>query len=283
MLEPAGNQELCSSCGDGPASAKLFVDGAHRCALCLDPLHVLKMLGATAVHAARGNFTPLRELFDYRSVYRSGRFYTPYLRMDGKELTHRLSSLAAHGVRPRIHAVGNHAASCASRSIADAGLRNLTLEHLTFLGDRDIEAVAATGAVASLQPGFIQRFGMGILDRRLVPELHAYPARSLLSAGVPLCFSSDNPCGPLDPLGNIRAAVGRTIADGRIVDAREAVSVEQAVSAYTVGGHHAVQGTLGQGLSVGAPADFVILDGHPIAAATRVVETWIAGRLVWTA
>jgi hypothetical protein len=26
-----------------------------------------------------------------------------------------------------------------------------------------------------------------------------------------------------------------------------------------------------------------VLDGHPVAAASRVVETWIDGRLAWSA
>src|SRR6185312_7587202 len=95
---------------------------------------------------------------------------------------------------------------------------------------------AATGAVASLQPGFIERFGRGVVERRMIPELRAYPAASLLRAGVPLALSSDNPCGPLDPLRNIRMAVERRLADGRVVDAREAITVEQAVAACTIGG-----------------------------------------------
>ena len=282
LLEPAGTDELCPSCGEGPASAKLFVDGAHRCALCLDPRHVLKMMGATATAAARGNFAPLRELFAYRSVYRSGRFYTPYLRMDTGALTRRLEMLATHDVRPRIHAVGNHATACTCHALAAAGVRNVTLEHLTFLGEREIDAVAATGAAASLQPGFIERFGTGIVDRGLVPDLRAYPAASLARAGVPVAFSSDNPCGPLDPLHNIRIAVDRKLPDGRTVDAREAVSIEAAVAAYTVGGHHAIHGVAGRGLTLGAPADFVILDGHPLAPASRVVETWVGGSLAWS-
>jgi predicted amidohydrolase YtcJ len=282
LLDPAGMDELCPGCGEGPPSAKLFMDGAHKCALCLDPLHALKMMGATAVAAARGNFTPLRDLFAYRSVYRSGQMYTPYLRMETDALTHRLATLAAHGIRPRIHAVGNHAASCACKSIAAAGVTNVTLEHLTFLGDRDIDSVAATGAVASLQPGFIERFGGGVLDRCMTPDLHAYPAASLARAGVPLALSSDNPCGPLDPLRNIRMAVERRIADGRKVDAREAIPVEAAVAAYTLGGFRAIHGVAGGGLNVGATADFVILDGHPMSPGSRVVETWVGGQLAWS-
>jgi predicted amidohydrolase YtcJ len=240
------------------------------------------MMGATAVATARGNFAPLRELFAYRSVYRAGRFYTPYLRMDAGGLARRLETLATSGIRPRIHAVGNHAAACACQALGEAGARNVTLEHLTFLGEREIDAVAATGAVASLQPGFIERFGRGILDRRMVPDLHAYPAASLARAGVPLALSSDNPCGPLDPLHNIRMAVERRFADGRVVDAREAITVEQAVAAYTTGGFQAIHGVPGRGLAVGAPADFVVLDGPPMQAKSRVLETWIDGRLAWS-
>lgn len=282
LLDPAGMDELCPGCGEGPASAKLFVDGAHKCALCLDPGHVLKIMGATAVAAALGNFAPLRDVFAYRSVYRSGRMYTPYLRMETDALTLRLATLAAHSIRPRIHAVGNHAAACACQSIAAADVANVTLEHLTFLSDRDIAAVAATGAVASLQPGFIERFGKGIVDRHMTPDLHAYPARSLARAGVPLALSSDNPCGPLDPLRNIRMAVERRIADGRTVDAREAIPVEAAVAAYTRGGYCAIHGVPGGGLTIGAAADFVVLDGHPMSPASRVVETWIGGQLAWS-
>jgi predicted amidohydrolase YtcJ len=281
LLDPA--DEFCPTCGDGPPSAKLFMDGAHKCALCLDPRHVLKMMGATAIATARGNFAPLRELFAYRSVYRSGRFHTPYLRMDVGTLTRRLETLATRNVRPRIHAVGNHAAACTCKALAEAGTRKVTLDHLTFLGEREIDAVASTGAVASLQSGFIERFGRGILDRRLVPDLHAYPAASLLRAGVPLALSSDNPCGPLDPLHNIRMAVARRLADGRVVDAREAIAVEQAVAAYTTGGFQAIHGVTGGGISVGARADFVVVDGNPMSATSRVVETWIDGRLAWSA
>lgn len=282
LLEPADASELCPTCGEGPPSAKLFMDGAHKCALCLDPRHVLKMMGATAIAAVRGNLAPLHELFAYRSVYRSGRVYTPYLRMDAGMLSRRIETLAAHGVRPRIHAVGNHAAACVCASLADTALCNATIEHLTFLGGREIDAVAATGAVASLQPGFIERFGASILDRRLVPDLHAYPAASLLLAGVPLALSSDNPCGPLDPLRNIRTAVERRLADGRTVDMREAITIEEAVTAYTLGGHHAVHGVAGPGLSVNAAADFIVLDGHPALGTSRVVETWIGGQIAWS-
>jgi predicted amidohydrolase YtcJ len=283
MLAPATQSEVCGCCGEGPASAKLFMDGAHRCALCLDPRHVLHMMGRAAAAAFRGDMRPIAGLTAYKSVYRDAAFHMPYLRMETADLAKRLEMLASHGVRPKIHAVGNHAASCAADALVEAGRPSATLEHLTFLSDRDVGQVARATAVASMQPGFISRFGSGILDRGITPRLRAYPIASLRRAGVAVALSSDNPCGPLAPLSNIRMAVSRQLADGRVVDASEAISLADAIEAYTIIGHKAVHGHPGLGIAVGAVADLAILSGDPLAAATQVIQTWIAGQQAWNA
>jgi predicted amidohydrolase YtcJ len=283
ILDPATEQELCPSCGEGPRSAKLFMDGAHRCALCLDPGHVVRMTGHALSHALRGHLAPIREVMAHRSVYRQGRIHMPYLRMETPELTSRIDALARHGVRPRIHAVGNHAARCACAALNATGCRSATLEHLTFLDDHDIEAVARSEAIAAMQPGFIGRFGADILDRGMTPRLKAYPLKSLQHAGVAVALSSDNPCGPLDPLANIRTAMTRQCPDGRAVDAAEALTLEEAVAAATVGGHHAIHGSPGAGLIEGATADLAIVSGDMLAGTAKVAETWIDGRRVWSA
>lgn len=283
ILDPAAQSELCSSCGEGPASAKLFMDGAHRCALCLSPGHVLHMMGRAAAAAFRGDMRPVASLTAYKSVYRDGTFLLPYQRMETADLTKRLELLATNGVRPKIHAVGNNAAVCTADALNEVGTINATLEHLTFLSDRDVGRVARASAVASMQPGFINRFGGDILSRGMTPRLRAYPIASLRRAGVAVALSSDNPCGPLCPLGNIRMAVTRQLADGRAVDAREAISLAEAIEAYTSTGHRAIHGHAGQGIATGAVADLTIISGDPLAAETHVVETWIAGRQVWKA
>ena len=283
MLDPVMQSDVCGCCGEGPASAKLFMDGAHRCALCVDPGHVLHMMGRAAAAAIRGNMGPIAGLTAHKSVYRSGAFHMPYLRTDTAGLAERLEMLASQGVRPKIHAVGYHAAVCAADALVAVGAPNATLEHLTFLSDRDVDRVARASAVASMQPGFINRFGGGILDRGLTPRLRAYPVASLRRAGIAVALSSDNPCGPLEPLSNIRMAVSRRLADGRVLDAREAISLAEAIEAYTILGHRAVHGHLGQGIAIGAVADLAIVSGDPLAAETQVLQTWIAGRLAWNA
>ncbi|WP_020650407.1 amidohydrolase family protein [Solimonas variicoloris] len=281
LLQAAEAAELCPECGEGPASAKLFMDGAHKCALCLDPAHVMAMAGGAVAQACRGHTSPLRDLLRYRTVYRDRRFYMPYLRMDGDALKQRLDTLSQHAVRPKIHALGNHAVACSCAALKQAGIRDATLEHLVVLGDAELDAVADCGAVASLQTGFIEHYGAALIARRTMPRLRVLPAASLQARGVPLALSSDNPCGPLDPLFNIRAAVERRLPDGRVVDAREAIAPEAAIAAYSVGGYRAIHGHEAPGLTAGAPADFVILSGDPLDARTTVRETWIGGRRAW--
>ena len=281
LLGPAAVAELCPSCGAGPASAKLFMDGAHRCALCLDPVHVLQMTGNAVAKALSGDTSVLRILMNHPARYKKGKYYTPYLRMDPTELTSHLATFAEHGVRPRIHAFGNHAATCACQALVTAGRPGATLEHLMFLSPWDMDIVADSGAVASLQPGFIPRFGPFSMQTKQVPRQHYIPAASLIARGVSVSFSSDHPCGPLDPLHNIRAAVTRRMLDGAVADDREAVSVEAAVRAYTTDGSRAIHGVAGHGLSPGAVADFVIINGPLMDPTTRVVETWVQGQLAW--
>jgi hypothetical protein len=238
---------------------------------------------AVARFVGQRDARPLRELLGYRIVYRHPRFHMPYLRLADDELAARLAGYAERGVRARIHAVGNDAVAQACGALGRLGVGNASLEHLVVLSEREIDAVAGAGVIASLQPGFLPHYGPSLLDRGLVGRLRAIPVASLRRAGVPLALSSDHPCGPLDPLANIRCAVRRRLDDGRPFDEAEAIAPDVALDAYTRGGFQAIHGAPGPGLTPGAPADFVVLSGPPDAAGTRVLRTWIAGREVWRA
>jgi len=284
ILDAPAAEVAARPCGDGPASAKLFLDGAHRCALCLDPRVVVGMAG-TAVGRllGRGDSRPLRELMRYRTVYKHPHFHMPYLRFAEDDLVACLGTYRDHGVRPKIHALGNEAVAQACRALRRLGMRDVALEHLLVLSDRDVDSVAECGAVASLQPGFIPHYGPSLLDRGIAGRLKAIPVASLLRGGAPVALSSDYPCGPLDPLFNIRQAIERRVPDGRVFDGAEAVSVSTAVAAYSAGATRAIHGTPGPGLAAGVPADFVVLSGPPGERDTRVLRTWIGGREAWRA
>lgn len=282
LLSPADVAEVCPSCGAGPASTKLFMDGAHRCAMCLDPTHALQMTGAAIFQALLGHTLPLKNILRAPARYLNGKFQTPFLRMDSSQLTERLHAYGEAGVRTRIHAFGNRAASCACHALIASGRPSATLEHLMFLSPRDLDLVAEAGATASLQPGLLGPLAETAIRGNIVPRQHFIPAASLHNRGVPVALSSDHPCGPLDPLVNIRAAVTRQLSNGTTADAREALSTEVAVRGYTTQGHRAITGQPGPGLSAGADADFIILDKDVMDASARVLETWIGGEKVWS-
>jgi predicted amidohydrolase YtcJ len=130
-------------------------------------------------------------------------------------------------------------------------------------------------------PGFIPTHGPAMRALGLDVGLRAVPLGSLLRGGVAIAISSDHPCGPLDPLHNLRHAVSRRLPDGSTLAAAEAISQGEALHAATAGGAAAV-GFAGEGtLVAGAAADLVVCSGDPFAESSRVASTWVGGRRAW--
>lgn len=267
--------------GEAPASVKLFLDGAQRCALCLSPAGVLASLrGALRTAFTTRDLRPLAMLGAQRTRFAGGHVHLAWERFDERELQARVAALARAGLVPRLHAIGNFAAAQAARALAAAGPPHATIEHALLLGPEEIELAAASRAVVSTQPGFVPTHGPAMRALGVDAALRALPLGSLARGGVPLAISSDHPCGPLDPLHNLRQAVTRALPGGGRLAAREALTPSEALRAATAGGAAAV-GFAGQGLLLpGAVADLVVCSGDPGAAGTRVASTWIAGRRV---
>lgn len=274
-------ENVCLSCGSGPKSAKMFLDGADECAICLKPSDVLKMSALSVGQALTGNTDALRTLTKTKLTYRNGRVRTPFMRLPKEQLTHKLADLGEQEVRPKIHALGNEAVSCACQGLVESGVKDATVEHLVLLSNESIEQVAQSGAVASLQPGFLQQ-AKELASSNIHKVLNVIPAQSLSEAGVPIALSSDNPCGPLDPLANIRRAVTRTSDDGLIIDPKESITISQAIQAYSIGGQQAIHGKPGQGIEADAPANFIVISGHPEHSYSEVMQTWIDGQCVYS-
>ena len=105
------------------------------------------------------------------------------------------------------------------------------------------------------------------------------PMKSLLDNGIPLAIGSD---GPMNPFLNIMAAVTHP------TNPKEALTREQAVSAYTAGSAFAEFQELDKGqLSVGKFADLAVLSADlftvPVAEieAIRSVMTIFGGRIIY--
>ena len=88
--------------------------------------------------------------------------------------------------------------------------------------------------------------------------------RSMLDAGLTVAGSSDFGAGPFPPLANIQAVVTRRDWHGRDLDASQAITVDEAIHAYTVAAAEASGEAHYKGrIAPGHLADFIVLDDDP--------------------
>ncbi len=157
------------------------------------------------------------------------------------------------------HAIGDAAVAGVLDVFADHDAERLRhrVEHAELLTGDLVERLAETGAVASVQPNFLKwaRAG-GLYESRLGERRReVMPFRALLDAGVPLVFGSD--CMPMDPLFGVEQAVTAP-------EARQQLSVTEALRAYTYGGAYAAGAEAEHGtVEVGKRADLVVLAASP--------------------
>jgi predicted amidohydrolase YtcJ len=268
--------------GDGPTWLKLFADGGHRCAIRLSLRDGLRSTAVTLRRALRSRSLLPLEAFSERRTSLRGRELaaTAELRYRDDQLAELLRACRDSGVIPRIHAIGGLAAAQAARAAGNAGLERWSLEHALLLGEGDVDTIAASADIVSIQPRLLPDYADAIRDSGAAAALEVMPARSLRQAGVTLALSSDDPSGPVDPLDYLRIAIHRRLPDGTVWDGDEVLSREEVVASATrdaaAGAGADAPGTITEG----APADLVAFDGDPFVHGTRVLGTWVAGERV---
>ena len=214
-----------------------------------------------------------------------------------------------------IHAIGDRAVNTALDAIENAQSDHASttrhiVTHLQLVRPEDIRRFKALGAYASLtfawatvDPDydltvlpFIDRVDgtAGLYDPESYYMKNAYPAQSILKAGGVIIAGSDAPVDTRDPrpFVNIEGAVSRDIFEAGALNAGEALSIFDAVDAYTINAARALKqdGDAGS-LERGKKADFIIVDQDIFALAssgdmaaiseTLVLETWFGGKSVF--
>ncbi len=218
---------------------------------------------------------------------------TGYLQADPERL--RAVIIGAHlaGWQVATHAIGDAAVSfvldCYEQAIAlkprvDHRHR---IEHCGVTPASALNRIAALGVIPVPQGRFIGEIGDGMLAA-LGREraLDAYRLASFLNAGVPLPGSSDRPVVDGRPLLGIEDMVARRTESGVLFGEGEALTVEQAMRAYSAGSAFAERTESDRGsLALGQLADFVVLGADPRAVAVTeissvpVVATAVGGAL----
>ena len=119
------------------------------------------------------------------------------------------------------------------------------------------------------------------------------PGRAVLKSGARIAFGSDFPVESPNPFPGLAAAISRQDMNGQPPGGwipEERVSFEQALSGFTRDAAYAgfAEQKFGA-LEPGKWADFIIVDRDVSAAdpqalaRTQVLETWVAGKKMWSA
>ncbi|MEU2952900.1 amidohydrolase [Streptomyces xanthochromogenes] len=222
----------------------------------------------------------------------TGMDHTGQLQDDPERLSRLIVDGHLAGWQLAVHAIGDRAADLALDAVERAQrLRprpdaRHRIEHAGLIRPDQLPRFARLGLSAVVQPTFLYSFGddyARVMGPERTPWM--YRGRGFLDHGVRLVGSSDRPVTDGAPLRAVQFMVERASASGLPVGPAEAVTVEEALHAYTVAGAHACRwdGSAGS-LAPGKRADLVVLGDDPRRVdvsrigGIEVVATFVDGR-----
>ena len=220
-----------------------------------------------------------------------------YLQADAGQLTAAIIAAHRAGWRVAAHAIGDRAIDLALDAFDAAAVScprrdpRHRIEHFAAARPDQVARAAALGVIPVGQGRFATELGDGMLAA-VGPDRHAwlYRQRSVLDAGLVLPGSSDRPVVTGTPLLGLHDMVNRRTAAGAAFNAREAISAEAALRAYTWGSAYASKAEHVKGsIEIGKLADFAVLSEDPTAvspdriAGLQVIATIIDGELRYSA
>jgi predicted amidohydrolase YtcJ len=115
------------------------------------------------------------------------------------------------------------------------------LEHANFPNQRNLDRMQKMGIVASIQPSWIHLYGDGF-RRGFGDEIanRSIPIKSFLKRGIPVAFGSDVPATQVfEPYWSFIGAVTRRTRSGHLLAPSEAITMKEALRAYTYGAAYA--------------------------------------------
>lgn len=211
--------------------------------------------------------------------------YTGLQRISEEDFSTLVRFCADHGWGVGTHAVGGGAIAFVTRAYASAGQavrdRRFQLIHAYLEPSAEtMRAAADAGVIASLQPSIIWHNGAGLREKIGARAETANPVRSWLDAGAAVAFGSDGPYFAFDPRHLMWQAVTRRVSGSDIpLAADEAITVEEALAAYTTGAAHASLAEHDRGMiRPGMYADWALWSDDPRRVPVDDLRTLVVRR-----
>jgi predicted amidohydrolase YtcJ len=170
-----------------------------------------------------------------------------------------------------VHAIGDAAVRASLDALAptvDAVPFMPRVEHVQLCQPEDRARFGPLGIGASVQPVHLREDAeTARRDWAERAEANGYAWRSLLDAGAVLAFGTDAPIEPVDPWPGIALSVLRRDpswgVDAAPFGPEEALTLEEALRAATVGPARLTREPLHGRLVPGSPADLIVLPAAP--------------------
>ncbi|MBZ9782260.1 amidohydrolase [Pseudomonas sp. REP124] len=220
------------------------------------------------------------------------------LLIDPQHFGELVSAIDQRGWLVHIHAIGDRAVREALNGIAQArkdrqsGVTH-SVTHLQMVNPKEFARFKPLNVIASMQ--LLWASADDYTTDMIKPYVSAaafryqYPAHSLLKQGATIAGASDWPVSSPNPFNAMAQAMTRTGPMG-VLNADERLDRETMFYAYTLNAARTIglEKQIGS-LSPGKQADFIVLDRDVFSVDdkalhdTQVLQTWFAGREIYTA
>jgi len=161
------------------------------------------------------------------------------------------------------------------------------IEHCTVVNPEILKRIKKLGIVVLPFSTYIWEHGEKMKEYGFRISM-MFAHRSFLDYGIPVGGSSDNPCGPFEPLLAIQTMVTRKSSGGKILGPEQKISVEEAIRIYTLGSAYAsFEENIKGSIEVGKLADFVILSNDPTKVSPDTIKdilvekTIVGGNIIY--
>ena len=188
-----------------------------------------------------------------------------------EEIDERFTRAAKAGFQVCAHAIGDRAIEMIINGMEKALKaypqedHRWRIEHCGMMTDELLDRMQQLKLVAVPQFSFVHYLGDSYIRNfsREWLEL-SYPARDWIDRGILTIGSSDAPVTPAEPWVNIRAAVTRLTQDGNIMGSEQGVTVDEALTMFTLNGARgSFEENIKGSLIPGKLADVIIIDKDP--------------------